>query len=74
MAALAERGIQTSIHYPPIHRFSHYQSLWPPDFDHGLPQTEEVTARLVTLPLFPSMTEAQLESAVAAVEEFFKAQ
>ena len=73
MEALAGRGIQTSIHYPPIHRFSHYQNLWPPDFDHGLPQTEEVTARLVTLPLFPSMTEAQLESVVAAVEEFFGA-
>jgi dTDP-4-amino-4,6-dideoxygalactose transaminase len=73
MAALAAQGIQTSIHYPPIHRFSYYRGLWPPDFDHGLPQTEEVTARLVTLPLFPSMTEAQLELVVAAVEEFFKA-
>ncbi len=73
MEALAGRGIQTSIHYPPIHRFAHYQSLWPPDFDHGLPQTEEVTARLVTLPLFPGMTEAQLERVATAVEEFFGA-
>ena len=28
MAALAQQGIQTSIHYPPVHLFSYYQSLW----------------------------------------------
>ena len=72
MAALAEKGIQTSIHYPPIHRFSYYRSLWLPDFDHGLPQTEEVASRLVTLPLFPTMTEAQQDAVVAAVRKFFR--
>jgi len=71
MAALAEKGIQTSIHYPPIHRFSYYQKLWPPDFDHGLPQTEDLTARLVTLPLFPTMTGDQQDAVVAAVRGFF---
>ncbi|MFW6127469.1 MAG: DegT/DnrJ/EryC1/StrS family aminotransferase [Thermodesulfobacteriota bacterium] len=71
MAALAEKGIQTSIHYPPIHRFSYYQELWPPDFDHGLPQTEDLTARLVTLPLFPTMTGDQQDAVVAAVRGFF---
>jgi dTDP-4-amino-4,6-dideoxygalactose transaminase len=71
MAALAERGIQTSIHYPPIHRFSHYRRLWPADFDHGLPQTEAVAPRLVTLPLFPTMTGEQLDRVVAAVQDFF---
>ncbi|MFW6112735.1 MAG: DegT/DnrJ/EryC1/StrS family aminotransferase [Thermodesulfobacteriota bacterium] len=72
MAALADKGIQTSIHYPPIHQFSYYRSLWPPDFDHGLPQTEEVASRLVTLPLFPTLTEVQQDAVVAAVREFFR--
>jgi dTDP-4-amino-4,6-dideoxygalactose transaminase len=71
MAALADKGIQTSIHYPPIHRFSYYRGLWPPDFDHGLPQTEAVAPRLVTLPLFPTMTAEQLDRVVTAVREFF---
>jgi dTDP-4-amino-4,6-dideoxygalactose transaminase len=70
MAALAERGIQTSIHYPPIHRFSHYRRLSPADFDDGLPQTEAVAPRLVTLPLFPTMTGEQLDRVVAAVQDF----
>jgi dTDP-4-amino-4,6-dideoxygalactose transaminase len=72
MQALAAKGIQTSIHYPPIHRFAHYRRLWPPEFDHGLPRTEEVTARLVTLPLFPALTEPQVERVAAAVGEFFR--
>ena len=67
MMALADRGIQTSIHYPPIHLFSHYRTLWPLGFDHSLPHTEEVAARLVTLPLFPNMTETQLDLVVDAV-------
>jgi len=71
MAALADKGIQTSIHYPPIHRFSYYRSLWPADFDHGLPRTEEAASRLVSLPLFPTMTEEQQEEVSAAVREFF---
>jgi dTDP-4-amino-4,6-dideoxygalactose transaminase len=71
MSALREKGIQTSIHYPPIHRFSHYRRLWPADFDHKLPQTEAVASRLVTLPLFPTMTREQLDQVTKAVQSFF---
>jgi dTDP-4-amino-4,6-dideoxygalactose transaminase len=60
MQYLAGCGIQTSIHYPPIPSFSYYQQLFPTGYDHGLPHTEEVVTREVTLPLFPSMTEEQL--------------
>jgi dTDP-4-amino-4,6-dideoxygalactose transaminase len=70
MSALAAAGIQTSIHYPPIHRFSYYRQLWPADFDHCLPQTEDVATREVTLPLFPAMTPSQLAQVVQAVTEF----
>ena len=68
MAALAGQGIQTSIHYPPIHRFSSYLSLLP--FDHRLPITEEVCSREVTLPLFPHMSEDQLSQVIQAVRNF----
>jgi dTDP-4-amino-4,6-dideoxygalactose transaminase len=67
MAALARQGIQTSIHYPPVHRFSYYRRLWDAGQDHRLPRTEEIASRLVTLPLYPSLTRAQLDTVVAAV-------
>ena len=72
MAALAKQGIQTSIHYPPVHLFSYYQSLWEEGYNHRLPLTEEIASRLVTLPLYPSLTMAQLDKVVGAIYAYFK--
>ncbi|MEW6405397.1 MAG: DegT/DnrJ/EryC1/StrS family aminotransferase [Chloroflexota bacterium] len=63
---LRDAGIQTSIHYPPIHQFTYYTKLYP---EVSLPQTEQVAAREVTLPLFPSMTDEQVDLVVAAVKQ-----
>lgn len=72
MVYLKEGGIQTSIHYPPVHRFTYYSRLWPPGTDHHLPRTEEVAAREVTLPLFPSMTQGQLQQVIERIQRFFQ--
>jgi dTDP-4-amino-4,6-dideoxygalactose transaminase len=69
MAHLAAEGIQTSIHYPPVPRFTFYQGLWPPGHDHRLPETDAVAERLVTLPLFPGMTAEQVEMVIQAVRQ-----
>lgn len=63
MAALKEHGIQTSIHYPPVHRFSVYNTPRPIE----LPLTEEVSSREVTLPLFPGMKPEQMEEVVRGI-------
>jgi len=52
-AALAEDGIQTSVHYPPIHGFSAYRAS---GTRRPLPVTEMVASRLVSLPLYPHMS------------------
>lgn len=65
MAAMKTRGIQTSIHYPPVHDFSYYRRDDGPD----LPHTQAVAAREVTLPLYPAMTPGDVEAVVAAVAE-----
>jgi dTDP-4-amino-4,6-dideoxygalactose transaminase len=61
-AALSKRGIQTSVHYPPVHGFSLYART-----RTALPATEEYSARTVTLPLFSHMTEDQRERVIDAV-------
>jgi dTDP-4-amino-4,6-dideoxygalactose transaminase len=71
MSAMAAQGIQTSIHYPPVTKFSFYKGLFPPGYDHKLPYTLNVAAREVTLPLFPSMTLKQLVEVSEAVKGFF---
>jgi dTDP-4-amino-4,6-dideoxygalactose transaminase len=58
--ALARRGVQTSVHYPPAHRFSIYAG-------ETLPVTEAYAARTLTLPLFAGMTEAQQDLVLDAL-------
>jgi dTDP-4-amino-4,6-dideoxygalactose transaminase len=61
---LKERGIQTSMHYPPIHQFTYYRSC---TSLKALPVTEQLGQRLVTLPLYPHITLQQIDAVVEAV-------
>jgi dTDP-4-amino-4,6-dideoxygalactose transaminase len=63
-AALQAQGIQTSLHYPPAHRFSIYARQDPPE----LPLTDAYSARAVTIPMFAHMSEEQQDLVVGAVE------
>jgi len=61
---LRNRGIQTTVHYPPIHRLTFYRELYP---DCRLPRTEEFARRELTLPLHPRMTLATVEAVVKSL-------
>ena len=64
MDYLRNDGIQTSIHYPPIHQFSFYSKKFPAI---NLPKTEEFCARELTLPLHPSLKENEVEFVVGSL-------
>ncbi|MDI6719351.1 MAG: DegT/DnrJ/EryC1/StrS family aminotransferase [Methanomicrobiales archaeon] len=55
MASLKEEGIQTSIHYPPIHLFTYYRQTLGAARG-SLPWTEFAGDHELTLPLYPGMT------------------
>jgi dTDP-4-amino-4,6-dideoxygalactose transaminase len=61
---LRKRGIQTTVHYPPVHRLSFYNDLYP---DCHLPRTEEFARRELTLPLHPRMIPANVEFVVNSI-------
>jgi len=63
---MRDQGIQTSIHYPPIHQFSYYQERFG-DGTGTLPMTEAVGFREVTLPLYPGMTVQDVKRVVDAL-------
>jgi len=58
---LRDAGIQTTIHYPPVHSLTLYRER--PDIG-PLPVTEEFASRELTLPLHPRMTPADVEHVV----------
>jgi dTDP-4-amino-4,6-dideoxygalactose transaminase len=60
---LAEHGVETSIHYPAVHRFR----LYARGARGELPVTDAYAARSVTLPLYPHMTDDQQDRVVEAV-------
>jgi dTDP-4-amino-4,6-dideoxygalactose transaminase len=65
-AALHERhGIQTSVHFPPVHLFTAYRERCP---GVALRRTEEVAAAEITIPLFAHMDDGQLDRVVGALE------
>jgi dTDP-3-amino-3,4,6-trideoxy-alpha-D-glucose transaminase len=68
-AFLDERGVSTAVHYPiPIHRTGAYEAL---GLGAGsLPVVERLAGEICTLPLFPTMSDAEVERIVAAVERF----
>ncbi len=61
---LAASGIQTSVHYPPIHLFSFYREHYP---TAPLPLTEEFTQRELTLPLHPKLEPEHIRQVVTAL-------
>ena len=68
MEHMKEQGIQTSIHYPPIHKFSSYKDSNKMN-KVELPITDDVANRELTLPLYPTMTEDEVHEVVKGVQE-----
>jgi dTDP-4-amino-4,6-dideoxygalactose transaminase len=64
MDYMRDQGIQTSIHYPPIHKFSYHRAKFPGVF---LPHTESFADRELTLPLHPSLAEDDIDKIVSAL-------
>ncbi len=60
-AEMHEAGVQTTIHYPPVHTLSYYRQRFP---GIRLPLTEEFHRRELTLPLHPKMDDSDVERVV----------
>ena len=66
MDHLRENSIQSSIHYPPSHKFSFYQQHFP---DVELPMTEEFCQRELSLPLHPSLQSSDINKVVQTLSK-----
>ncbi len=62
---LMNAGIQTSVHYPAVHRFSIYK-----EFSRSLPITEYVADNLITLPMYSSLTFEQIDYIADKLKQF----
>jgi len=68
VAALSNAGVQTSHHYPPVHLFKHYREQF--GYRQGmLPKTELFATCQITLPLYTSMQDGDVEYVTGAVRD-----
>lgn len=55
MEDLKQKGIQTSIHFRPVHGLTAYQQ-----YDASVPVTDSIAPRILSLPLFPELEKEQI--------------
>lgn len=66
MAYMTDKGIQTGVHYPPIHRFTYFQKQYP----IYLSNTEALANRIVSIPISPALNDEQIQQIISAVVNF----
>lgn len=66
--AMREQGVNCSVHFIPLHLMPYYHKtygLGPGDF----PEAERQFERVISLPLYPAMTDHEVERVIAAVKQ-----
>ncbi len=63
MEHLKQHGIQTSIHYRPIHTFTDFKQ-----YTVDLPVTDSIADRLLSLPLYPHMGEEEISLVIKVLK------
>jgi len=71
MQKLAEYNIGYGLHFPPAHTLSYVKRAYKGD-DMFLPETDRAADRIISLPLFPDMTEDDIHYVCAAIREILK--
>ena len=69
---LKERGIGTSVHFIPLHMHPFYKETWGYR-EEDFPVASHQYQRYLSLPVFPGMTESQIDYVIEKVLEIIKA-
>jgi len=71
MQGMKERNIGTGLHYRAVHLYPYYRDKF--GFKRGdFPKAEAISDRIVSLPLFPAMTDADQDRVIAAMTDMFR--
>jgi len=71
MAGMKARNIGTGLHYRAVHLYPYYRERF--GFKRGdFPNAETISDRIVSLPLFPDLSDADQARTIAAMQDLFK--
>lgn len=67
---LKNEGIQTGFHYPcPLHKMPYYNAMFP---ESVLPGAEKLCNRVLSLPIYPELTEKQQVNIIKSCHKYFE--
>jgi dTDP-4-amino-4,6-dideoxygalactose transaminase len=68
-AYLAEKGIMTKVYFPPVHLTHFYKNKL--GYTCKLPVTEKMSRQVLTLPMYPTLTEDEINYIADSIAAFF---
>lgn len=71
MKFLANKGIMTKVFFHPVHLTSYYKKLGL-SRNRKLSNTEKISNEILSLPLYPEMTNSEMNYLVDSISEFFE--
>ncbi len=64
--SLREKGIGVNVHYIPVHLHPYYRKRF--EYEKGLcPVAEEAYEQIISLPMFPGMTDEDVEKVITSI-------
>lgn len=69
MNYLGERGIMTKVYFSPVHLTQFYKDVLQCRVD--LPVTEDVSQRVVTLPMYPHLEKEEMDLLITEIQTFY---
>ncbi|MCV0393564.1 MAG: DegT/DnrJ/EryC1/StrS family aminotransferase [Nitrosopumilus sp.] len=70
MQFLGKRGIMTKVYFEPVHRTPFYKKITLDKFK--LDNTEEISDRILSLPIYPDLQQKDLQYITSSISDFFK--
>ena len=73
MKYLSDKGIMTKVYFPPVHLTHFYRTKF--GYKCGeLPITEEVSDQVLSLPIYPTLTEKEIDHIIEKINKFLEAE
>lgn len=67
---LAEKGIMAKIYFMPVHKTHFYSSKL--GYTSKLPVTDEVSAKIISLPIHPGIPKEDIDFVISNIKEFYE--
>lgn len=68
---MKSRGVITSVHFIPLYEHPYYRDTFKYN-QHEYPSSESISRRIVSLPIYPGMTDEDIEYVIVSVEDIIK--